>query len=154
MDTVTQVAPSLRCQPPPAFSFYQGVGHLVDKEGFSLNPLSQRKHGANPFIFPTSFRTFLCYLYLPSVIFQVSFSLRFVFFARSHTVFTGSVSSLSPFRPLQFGLHPLVFPEICIRVVPGGGLVDKACDVFSAPHWPSCSSSLLLLSTSLSLSAP
>ena len=119
-----------------SFFFLSGGGTLVDKEGFSLNPLSQRKHGASPFIFPTSFRTSLCYLYLPSVIFQVSFSLRFVFFARSHTVFTGSVSSLSPFRPLQFGPHPLVFPEICIRMVPGGVLVDKACDVFSAPAGP------------------
>lgn len=135
MDTVTKVAPSLRSQPPPAFSFYQGVGHLVEKEGFSVSPLSQRKHGANPFTFPTSFRTFLRYLYPPSVIFQVSFLWGL------SSLPTLTLSSLSPFKPLQFGLHLLLYPEICIWMVPGGVLVDKACDVFSAPHWPSCSSS-------------
>ena len=88
--------------------------------------------GPTPSSFPLLSEPFS--VILPSICYFPSLlSLRFVFFALTHTVFTASVSSLSPFMPLQFGIHPLGYTEPCIWMAPDRSLVDKAYDAFFAP---------------------
>lgn len=96
-----------------SFFFLSGGGTLCRKRGVFSKPSVSEETWGQPLHLSHVFQN-LSPLFVPSVCYFPSlFSLRFVFFALSHTVFTASVSSLSPFMPLQFGIRPLGYTEIC-----------------------------------------